>query len=69
MITHIPPYKTTLDDIGWASAGSEGVRRAIKQLKPDFCLCGHIHETFGKEDWIGKTRVINVGDKGKIIEI
>ncbi len=69
MVTHIPPYNTKLDDLGWTKAGSKGVRKAIEKLQPDFCLCGHIHETFGKKAKIGKTTVINVGRKGKIIEI
>jgi Icc-related predicted phosphoesterase len=49
--------------------GSDGVRKAIDQLKPDILLCSHVHEAEGLEEKIGKTRVINVGKKGKIIEI
>ena len=46
-----------------------GVRDAILELKPDIHICGHIHETQGIEEIIGKTRVINVGKSGKIIEL
>ena len=69
MITHTPPYDTNLDELGWVKAGSKGIRRAIEVLKPKLCLCGHIHETFGFEDKIGKTRIINVGRNGKILTI
>jgi Icc-related predicted phosphoesterase len=69
MVTHVPPHNTKLDDLGWTNAGSKGVRKAIEKIQPDLCLCGHIHETFGKSEKIGKTKVINVGRKGKIIEI
>ena len=69
MVTHTPPYDTNLDELGWTKAGSIGVRKVIEKIKPDFCLCGHIHETFGFEDKIGKTRVINVGREGMIIEV
>lgn len=68
LVTHTPPYGTKLDNIGFHT-GSKGIRRVIEKLKPDLVLCGHIHETFGKEDKIGKSRIINVGRKGKIIEI
>jgi Icc-related predicted phosphoesterase len=68
MVVHEPPYSTKLDNIGFP-AGSIGVRKAIEKLQPDLCLCGHMHETFGLEDKIKKTRVINVGREGVILEI
>ena len=69
MVTHAPPYGTKVDMIGLSHVGSNGIREAIEKLKPNLCLCGHIHETFGIEDKIGKTKIINVGRKGTIIEI
>jgi Icc-related predicted phosphoesterase len=67
MVTHVQP-KDSLIGLGmWP--GSSGVRKAVEELKPDLHLCGHVHETEGIEDVIGGTRVINVGKKGKIIEI
>ena len=49
--------------------GSEGVRKAIETFKPDILLCSHVHEAEGIEEMIGKTKVINVGKRGKIIEV
>jgi len=49
--------------------GSKGVRKAIDKFHPDLLLCSHVHEAEGIEEKIGKTHVINVGKKGKIIEI
>lgn len=49
--------------------GSEGLRKAIKKFQPDFFLHSHIHELEGIEEKLGKTKIINVGRKGKIIEI
>ncbi len=69
MLTHIPPFGTKTDKILFGSAGSTSIKNAIEKIQPDFCLCGHIHECFEKEDMIGKTRVINLGPKGKIINI
>ncbi len=67
MVTHIQPSDSILG-LGMFS-GSSGVRKAIEEFKPDVHICGHIHETHGIEDSIGKTRVVNVGKSGKIIEI
>lgn len=49
--------------------GSTGLRKAIDKFKPDLFISGHIHELEGVEEKIGKTRVLNVGRRGKIIEI
>ena len=68
MIVHAPPLGTKIDAL-WSHVGSAGVRKAVEKIQPDLCLCGHIHETFGVQDKIGKTRVINVGRKGVVIEI
>jgi Icc-related predicted phosphoesterase len=32
-------------------------------------ICSHIHEAAGIEEKLGKTKVINVGTEGKIIEV
>ena len=45
------------------------VREAIERFQPDLALCGHVHEAEGIEEKIGKTKLINVGRQGKIIEI
>ena len=67
MLTHTQPEGSVIG-LG-VFPGSEGVRKAIDELQPDMHLCGHIHESAGIEEVIGKTRVINVGKKGKIIEL
>jgi Icc-related predicted phosphoesterase len=69
MVTHIPPYKTTVDDVGFDNAGSISVREMIEKFQPDIALCGHIHETMGRKDKIGKTSIFNVGKNGTIIEV
>lgn len=68
MVTHVQPSRTILS-LGVKHWGSEGVRKAIAELQPDLHICGHVHETQGIEEMIGKTRVINVGKTGRIIEI
>ncbi len=68
MVTHVHPTGTIVERIT-PNFGSSGLRRAVEELKPDLLLCGHIHEAEGAEDLIGKTRVLNVGRNGKIIEV
>ena len=70
MVVHVPPYKTKLDRIGKnTNVGSTAVRESIIKFKPEKCICGHIHETFGLEDTLDKTSIFNVGPVGRIIEI
>src|SRR3989344_7687655 len=63
MVTHVHPDGTIVDRIE-PGFGSIGIRRAIDSFKPDLVLCGHIHSAAGVEDFIGNTRVINVGRNG-----
>ena len=67
MVTHIQPSESVIGMGIWP--GSSGVRKAIKELKPDLHICGHIHETHGIEEMIEGTKVVNVGKSGKIFEI
>lgn len=67
MVTHMHAAGTKSELSGFA--GSRGIRKAIEKFQPDLLISGHIHELEGIEEKIGKTRVINVGRKGKIIEI
>lgn len=48
--------------------GSQAIRKAIEEFKPDLVICGHIHEAAGMEDHIGTTKIINVAKHGKILE-
>ena len=67
-VTHVHPGGTIVERIS-PGFGSSGLRNFIERYQPDLVLCGHVHEAAGVEDFIGKTRVINVGRDGKIIEI
>jgi hypothetical protein len=69
MVTHVHPSDTKMEKFTQFFPGSTGVRRAIDKFQPDILLCSHVHEAEGLEEKIGKTRVINVGKRGKIIDI
>lgn len=69
MVTHVHPNRTLMEKFTKIFPGSDGIRRAAERLRPDVLLCSHVHEAEGIEEKIGKTKVINVGKKGKVIEI
>ena len=69
MVTHVHPSGTKMEKFSNIFPGSRGVKKAIDELKPDVLLCSHVHEAEGIEEKIGKTKVINVGREGKILEI
>lgn len=67
MLTHMHPSGGVSEATGFR--GSDSIVKAIEKFKPDLLLHGHIHETFGIEDKVGNTKVINVGPKGVVLEI
>ncbi len=69
LFTHAPPYGTKVDKIGRSYVGNESITKFAKLIKPKLLVCGHIHETAGKSDKIGPTKIINPGPEGKIINI
>lgn len=69
MITHVHPSGTLMEKFTKIFPGSSGLRKAVEKFKPEFLLCSHVHEAEGIEEKLGKTKVINVGRRGKIIEI
>jgi len=69
LVTHAPPYKTRLDQMGRMDVGAEPIRKFIEEAQPDYAVSGHIHENAGRKDKIGKTICINPGPKGVLIEV
>jgi len=69
MVTHVHPSGSKMEKFTHFFPGSTGVRKAVEKFQPDILLCSHVHEAEGIEEKIGNTKVINVGRKGKIIEI
>jgi len=67
MVTHMHASRTKSEMSGFK--GSRGIRKAIEEFQPDIFIHSHIHEAEGIEEKIGKTKVINVGKKGKVIEL
>jgi len=67
MVTHMHPQGSKAEFSGFP--GSKGIRRAIKEFQPNILITAHIHEAAGLEEYMGKTKVINVSRKEKIFEI
>lgn len=67
MVTHVHPSNSLMAKLSNLVPGSEGVRKAIERFKPDIAICSHVHEAEGIKEKIGRTKVINVGSRGKII--
>ncbi|MBI2629474.1 metallophosphoesterase [Candidatus Pacearchaeota archaeon] len=67
MVTHMHSAGTHSEFSG--IKGSKSIKKAIEKFHPDFLLHSHIHEAEGIEQKIGNTTIINVGRRGKILEI
>ncbi|HLC22635.1 MAG TPA: metallophosphoesterase [Candidatus Nanoarchaeia archaeon] len=68
LMSHVHPARSRMSLVS-GFEGSEGLRKAIDELQPDIVFCAHVGEAEGIEELIGKTRVINVGRRGKIFEL
>ncbi|MEM3154779.1 MAG: metallophosphoesterase [Candidatus Woesearchaeota archaeon] len=69
LVTHVHPANSKMEKFSQFVKGSTGLRKAIEATKPDVVICGHVHEAEGIEEKIGNTLVINVGKKGRLIEL
>jgi Icc-related predicted phosphoesterase len=58
---HSPPRGTACDRLrSGEHAGSAVVRAFVEREQPDLVLCGHIHESRGRDE-IGRARIVNPG--------
>jgi uncharacterized protein len=69
LITHAPPKGVADVSSSGRSLGSEAIRAAIEALQPKYCLCGHVHDSWGKRGRIGVTEVVNLGPKPVLLEV
>ncbi len=61
LVTHSPPVDTSLDLTRFRlHAGSRSVRGFIEERQPALVLCGHVHESKGK-DTLGRSLMVNPG--------
>ena len=69
LITHMGPVDTKLDLLPMGHVGSIDIRKFIERIKPKLVVCGHLHETAGLTDEIGKTKMVQPGWDGMVIEL
>lgn len=69
LITHAPPKGVAAVSSSGKSLGSSAIRAAIESMQPRFCLCGHIHDSWGRRGRIGETEVINLGPYPELLEV
>ena len=70
LVTHAPAYNTKLDFMpGYGHVGNKDYRKFIESNNVVLAISGHIHESFGAEDKIGKAKLISPGFKGRILTL
>jgi Icc-related predicted phosphoesterase len=68
LVVHSPP-KGHCDQSGAGDhLGSQAILEAIEEKQPKLAVCGHIHESWGAEDRVGPTTIVNLGPSGRLIE-
>ena len=65
VLSHAPPYGLFDEVAPGMHVGSTAVRKMIDLKKPILVICGHIHETEGKEI-LGETLVVKLGPAEKL---
>jgi uncharacterized protein len=69
LVVHSPPRGHCDQSSAGDHLGSEAILAAIEEKRPKIAVCGHIHESWGAEDTIGPTTVVNLGPEGRMLEI
>ena len=70
LVCHCPPFGTDLDRVGPGRfGGSTAVKEFLEKNPPVWFFCGHIHECWGVETKLGRTRAVNLGKKGYVLEL
>jgi uncharacterized protein len=68
-ILHSPPRGKVDVTEGGEHLGSEAILNVIEAKEPSLAVCGHVHDSWGAEDRIGPTRVLNLGPQGIELEL
>lgn len=64
LVTHAPPKGAVDRSTRGASLGSTAIRAAIEAKQPRLVVCGHIHDSAGRQEFIGDVPVVNAGPSG-----
>lgn len=69
LVVHSPPKGHCDEAAGGMSLGSTAILKAIEDKQPVLAVCGHIHESWGKESQVGETEIVNLGPAGKFFTL
>ena len=69
LVTHSPPQGAVDFSSSGRSLGSTAIRAAIERTQPRLAVCGHIHDSAGRQEWLGTTPVVNAGPRGVIWDL
>jgi Icc-related predicted phosphoesterase len=69
LVVHSPPKGHADLSGGGDHLGSTAILEAIEAKRPPLAVCGHIHESWGRESQLGPTRIVNLGPAGTLFEI
>ncbi|MCU0499920.1 MAG: metallophosphoesterase family protein [Anaerolineae bacterium] len=61
LVSHSPPKGAVDISRRGQSLGSVAIRTTIERRNPRLVVCGHIHDSAGKQAMIGSTPVVNAG--------
>lgn len=64
LVSHSPPANVVDRDSRGRHLGSRAIREAIEEKTPLLTVCGHIHGSWGEQEALGPTTVINAGPDG-----
>ena len=69
LVSHSPPKGILDASTTGENLGSESVRAAVVEKRPQLVVCGHIHGCSGRSDRLGDCTVINAGPRGMCWEL
>jgi len=69
LVSHSPPRGAADLTAEGEPAGSIAIRSAIERVHPRLCLCGHVHDSWGRTGAIGCTTVHNLGPTANWFEV
>ncbi len=69
LVSHSPPKGVCDLSSAGDHLGSRAIADAIEARRPPLVVCGHIHDSWGRDEALGVSRVINAGPRGVVVEL
>ncbi len=64
LVTHTPPRGVVDATVAGSRIGSTAVRALVEEKQPVLVVCGHVHNCWEQQAFIGRTAVVNAGPRG-----